>query len=82
MGQICLQNSIGFGVAATVMTFVVYPLVKGGIARLSKDGANVLFITIVVFFSMLMIFYYINDFAIKENNPVEEAFSSPSYIIY
>lgn len=66
MGQVCLQNSIGFGIAATIMTFVVYPLIKALIAKLPKDGANILFVAVVVFFSMLMIFYYINDFTITK----------------
>lgn len=63
MGQVCLQNSLGFGLAATIMTYVVYPIVKGGIAKLPRDGANILFICVVVSFAGLMIFYYINNFA-------------------
>lgn len=73
MGQVCLQNSLGFGLAATIMTYVVYPLVKGGIAKLPKDGANVLFVVVVVFFTMLMIFFYINDFATLDNEVIHEA---------
>ena len=73
MGQVCLQNSLGFGLAATIMTYVVYPLVKGGIAKLPKDGANVLFVVVVVFFTMLMIFFYINDFATLDNEVIQEA---------
>ncbi len=77
MGQVCLQNSLGFGLAATIMTYVVYPLVKGAIAKLPKDGANILFVAIVVFFSILMVFYYINDFAgFLSNNEVKEAMNS------
>lgn len=73
MGQVCLQNSLGFGLAATVMTYVVYPLVKGAIAKLPKDGANILFVVIVVFFATLMIFYYINDFASVTNGEIQNA---------
>lgn len=72
MGQVCLQNSLGFGLAATIMTFIVYPLVKGAIAKLPKDGANVLFVIVVVFFCVLMVFYYINDFTNINNNVVRE----------
>ena len=72
MGQVCLQNSIGFGLAATIMTYIVYPLVKGSIAKLPKDGANILFVVVVVFFAILMIFYYINDFATLNNEQVQK----------
>ena len=76
MGQVCLQNSIGFGLAATIMTFIVYPLVKGAIAKLPKDAANIVFVVIVVFFVVLMVFYYINDFASLSNGQVNELFQA------
>lgn len=83
MGQICLQNSLGFGLAATVMTFVVYPLVKGAIAKLPKDGANILFVAIVVFFAVLMVFYYIHNFeGIFTDEQVHEAIKAEPFIIF
>ena len=83
MGQICLQNSLGFGLAATVMTFVIYPLVKGAIAKLPKDGANILFVGIVIFFALLMVFYYFNDFAgFLPDEEVKEAMKTTAYIMF
>lgn len=83
MGQVCLQNSLGFGLAATIMTYVVYPLVKGAIAKLPKDGANILFVGIVIFFALLMVFYYINDFAgFLTDEQVHEAFNSKVFLIF
>ena len=83
MGQVCLQNSLGFGLAATIMTYVVYPLVKGAIAKLPKDGANILFVVIVVFFAVLMVFYYINDFAgFLSDEEVKEAMKTSAFILF
>lgn len=82
MGQVCLQNSIGFGLAATIMTYVVYPLVKGAIAKLPKDGANILFVAIVIFFAILMVFYYINDFAgFLTDDQVKDAMKTTAQIL-
>lgn len=83
MGQVCLQNSLGFGLAATIMTFVVYPLVKGAIAKLPKDGANILFVVIVVFFAILMAFYYFNNFAgVLTDEQVHEAIKADAIIVF
>ena len=83
MGQVCLQNSLGFGLAATIMTYVVYPLVKGAIAKLPKDGANILFVGIVIFFTLLMVFYYINDFTgLLNDDVVKEAMQPNAYIFF
>lgn len=82
MGQVCLQNSLGFGLAATIMTYVVYPLVKGAIAKVPKDGANILFVVIVIFFSILMVFYYINDFAgMLNDEEVKNAMNTTAQIL-
>ena len=34
MGQVCLQNSIGFALAATIVTYVIYPLLKSFFDRI------------------------------------------------
>ena len=83
MGQVCLQNSLGFGLAATIMTYVVYPLVKGAIAKLPKDGANILFVSIVIFFAILMVFYYINDFAgFLTDEEVKDAMKATAFLLF
>lgn len=60
MGQICLQNGIGFGLVATLMTWVVYPLMERGIGRISTDGQRILFIGVVTGFLVLFFLYCIN----------------------
>lgn len=60
MGQICLQNALAFGLAATLMVWVIYPGLESLFARLSKDVMNVIFVAIVVGFAVLFFLYCIN----------------------
>lgn len=60
MGQVCLQNAVAFGVVATLMTWVIYPALERLIAKLPKDGVNMLFVFIVVGFCVLFFLYCVN----------------------
>jgi uncharacterized membrane protein len=60
MGQICLQNAVGFGVASTIITWVIYPFLQRIIDRAPKDVMNIFFVVIVVFYAMLQFLYLIN----------------------
>ncbi len=59
MGQVCLQNSLAFGLVATLMTWVVYPGLERLMRKLPENVANVLFIVIFIFFSILAALYII-----------------------
>jgi hypothetical protein len=43
MGQVCLQNSLVYSIAATLIVWVVYPVMDTGLRRLPKDVADGLF---------------------------------------
>lgn len=60
MGQICLQNAVAFGAVATLLTWVLYPLMEKFLGRFSKNGMNMTFIIIVIAFCILFFFYCIN----------------------
>lgn len=60
MGQICLLNSCLFGLVATICTWVVYPVLVRLLRRLSNDMGNMLFVTVIVFYAILMALYLIN----------------------
>lgn len=60
MGQVCLQNAVAFGIAATLMVWVIYPACEAGMRRLPKDAGNVAFVGICVGFAILIFLYYIN----------------------
>ncbi len=43
MGQVCLQNSLVYTIAATIIVWLVYPALDAGIRRLSKSEADGIF---------------------------------------
>ena len=59
MGQVCLQNSLAFGLVATLMTWVVYPGLEKLMHRLPDNIANALFIIVVIFFAILAALYIV-----------------------
>ena len=62
MGQVCLQNAVAFGIAATLMTWVIYPAMESGLRKLPKDAVNTAFAGILVGFAILA-FLYLATFA-------------------
>lgn len=60
MGQVCLQNAIAFGIAATLMTWVIYPAVESGLRKLPSDVVNTAFVGVAVGFLILIFLYYVN----------------------
>lgn len=60
MGQVCLQNSLCFGVISTAIVWIVYPLIERVVGRTSKDVMNVIFVGIVAFYALLQCLYMIN----------------------
>ena len=60
MGQVCLQNSLFFGFAATIMTWVVYPALERLFRRIPNEAGTGVFIVAVVGFAVLAALYFIN----------------------
>jgi uncharacterized membrane protein len=60
MGQICLQNGIGFGIASTVITWSIYPLLAKQIAWVPKKVMSFIFVAFILFYAMLQSLYLIN----------------------
>ena len=59
MGQVCLQNAIGFGLACTLITWVVYPALERAIARIPNDIMNVIFVGAFSFNMILQVLYLV-----------------------
>ncbi len=59
MGQICLANAIAFGVAASVITWFVYPALEGLLMRMPRDTVRVVSVVVFVGFAFLLALYYI-----------------------
>ena len=60
MGQVCLQNTMAFGVAASLITWFVYPLLERWIARVPRDIMNIVFVVVVAFGALVWSLYLIN----------------------
>lgn len=60
MGQVCLQNALAFGVAATLMTWVIYPALEKLLMKVSKDALNAAFVGVVIGFAILTTLYLVN----------------------
>ncbi len=61
MGQVCLQNSVVYSVAATLIVWVVYPLMDKGLRRAPKvvvDGAFWFLMGVYAFCAALHFMYF------------------------
>ena len=63
MGQVCLQNSAVYTVAATLILWAFYPMMDRGLRRMPRSVANGLFFALlgIYAFSALLHFMYIGD---------------------
>ena len=68
MGQVCLQNTMAFGVAASLIAWFVYPMMERGIARVPRDIMNIVFVVIAVFGAIVWSLYLINPPGVDEQN--------------
>ncbi|MBQ9043338.1 MAG: putative ABC transporter permease [Eggerthellaceae bacterium] len=60
MGQIVLQNTLVYSVAATFIVWVLYPLMAKALHRMPPRVANTLFVGLVAFYLFLELLYYVN----------------------
>lgn len=60
MGQIVLQNTLVYSIAATFIVWVLYPLMAKALHRMPTPVANGLFIGLVAFYIFLELLYYVH----------------------
>ena len=60
LGQVCLQNTLAFGAAASIITWFVYPALERWIARIPRDAMNIVFVVVMIFGGILWSLYIIN----------------------
>ena len=80
MGQVCLQNTMAFGVAASIIAWFVYPMLERWIARIPRDIMNIVFVVVLVFGGIIWSLYIIEPSA-EEQAPVagQSASETPKY---
>lgn len=59
MGQVCLQNTIAFGVAASIIAWFVYPALERWLARFPRDRMNIAFVAVALFGAIVWSLYLI-----------------------
>ncbi len=60
MGQICLQNTLAFGVISTLMTWAVWPALQNISAKMPNDIRRAFFVAVVVFYAFVCCLYVVN----------------------
>jgi predicted PurR-regulated permease PerM len=68
MGQVCLQNTMAFGVVAAIITWWVYPMLERWIARVPRDIMNIAAVVIIVFGAIIWSLYLINPPGVDDAN--------------
>ena len=59
-GQICLVYSVAFGIASSVITWLVYPFLEKQFSYIGKDLFRVIFVASAVIFAMLYVTYNVD----------------------
>ena len=59
MGQVCLQNTMAFGVVAAIITWWVYPLLERWLSHVPQDVMNLAAVIIFVFGAIIWSLYII-----------------------
>ena len=60
MGQIVLQNTLVYSIAATFIVWVVYPLMAKFLHRAPQHSVNLAFVGLVGFYAFLEILYFVH----------------------
>lgn len=60
MGQVCLQNAVGFALISTLITWVIYPYIARNVAKVPKNAMSVAAWIIIFFYLVLQSLYLIN----------------------
>ena len=68
MGQVCLQNTLAFGVVASVITWWVYPLMERWIARVPRAIMDIVAVVIFVFGAIIWSLYLVNPPGVDDAN--------------
>jgi uncharacterized membrane protein len=59
MGQVCLQNALAFGVAASLIAWYAYPALERAIARVRPGIMNIVFVVVIAIGGILFSLYAI-----------------------
>lgn len=59
MGQVCLQNVVGFAFAASIIAWVVYPRLERALGKLPNNVMNISFVVVLMAFLVAQTLYLV-----------------------
>lgn len=60
MGQVCLQNSLVYSIAATIVVWLAYPAMDRAIRRMPKAYANALFVSLAGIYAFEALLHFVD----------------------
>lgn len=83
MGQVCLQNVIGFAFAASVIAWMVYPWLERTLAKLPEAAMNITAVVVLMVFLVAQTLYLVEppiDYRTELEYALAEDDRDPSYL--
>ena len=83
MGQVCLQNVIGFAFAASIIAWMVYPWLERTLARLPEAAMNIAAVVVLMVFLVAQTLYLVEppiDYRTELEYALAEDDKDPSYL--
>ncbi|MBQ1839980.1 MAG: putative ABC transporter permease [Atopobiaceae bacterium] len=83
MGQVCLQNVIGFAFAASIIAWMVYPWLERMLAKLPEAAVNITSVVVLMVFLVAQTLYLVEppiDYRTELEYALAEDDRDPSYL--
>lgn len=83
MGQVCLQNVIGFAFAASIIAWMVYPWLERTLAKLPEAAMNIAAVVVLMVFLVAQTLYLVEppiDYRTELEYALAEDDRDPSYL--
>lgn len=83
MGQVCLQNVIGFAFAASIIAWMVYPWLERTLARLPEAAVTIASVAVLMVFLVAQTLYLVEppiDYRTELEYALAEDDKNPSYL--
>ena len=64
MGQVCLQNSLVYSIAATIIVWLAYPAMDRALRKMPKVYANALFVALAAIYAFEALLHFVDPGAV------------------
>lgn len=83
MGQVCLQNVMGFAFAASIIAWFVYPWLERTLEKLPSNAMNIAFLVVFVPFTVAQTLYLVDppiDYKAELEYAIAQDDADPTYL--